>query len=354
MPINNSRIYYATQMVAVTSDLDCTTFTTGSVVHGLQTLGRTVSFNTENINEYGQIDTYVSVENRPDVNVTMERVLDGYPLAYWLATAHTSVIANNSFALGARTNYPCKIAIGLFPDTQTVASGTASATVIVSGAYVDGLDYNIPIEGNATESVTFVANDSVWYSGSTDWFDYDFTGLDAPQTLIGLAGTDPTVMRRWNVDMTNSLWPKDIRGIASDNQNDVSGSTLAAHIQDIAISTSLGRTDLNEQGRRAPYYRYANFPVDVTCSIGTNSGDGDWKSVYANQNNLANQIIDIYIDDEASDHTLRFYLGTKNKLTSLDYSGGDTGGGVLTVSYSYTNQNTLTITGTDDPAGSMA
>jgi len=38
-------------------------------------------------------------------------------------------------------------------------------------------------------------------------------------------------------------------------------------------------------------------------------------------------------------------LGTKNKLSSVSYSGGDTGGGNATVTYSYSNFNVLTVAG---------
>ncbi len=38
-------------------------------------------------------------------------------------------------------------------------------------------------------------------------------------------------------------------------------------------------------------------------------------------------------------------LGSKNKLSSVSYSGGDTGGGNSTVTYSYSNFNDLTVQG---------
>ena len=38
-------------------------------------------------------------------------------------------------------------------------------------------------------------------------------------------------------------------------------------------------------------------------------------------------------------------LGTQNKLSSVSYSGGDTGGGNATVSYSFSNFNVLTVQG---------
>jgi hypothetical protein len=38
-------------------------------------------------------------------------------------------------------------------------------------------------------------------------------------------------------------------------------------------------------------------------------------------------------------------LGSKNKLTSVNYSGGDTGGGNATITYSYQTFNKLVVSG---------
>jgi hypothetical protein len=41
---------------------------------------------------------------------------------------------------------------------------------------------------------------------------------------------------------------------------------------------------------------------------------------------------------------MKFDLGNKNTLTSVNYTGGDTGGGNATVSYSFRNFNNFFIT----------
>jgi hypothetical protein len=40
-----------------------------------------------------------------------------------------------------------------------------------------------------------------------------------------------------------------------------------------------------------------------------------------------------------------FDLGASNRLTSVNYQGGDTGGGNATITFSYTTYNELTISG---------
>ena len=43
---------------------------------------------------------------------------------------------------------------------------------------------------------------------------------------------------------------------------------------------------------------------------------------------------------------------TKNKLQSVNYGGGDTGGGNVSVSYTYSNFNSFAVTHSGDPHAS--
>ena len=45
----------------------------------------------------------------------------------------------------------------------------------------------------------------------------------------------------------------------------------------------------------------------------------------------------------------RIFLGDKNKLASVNYGGGDAGGGNVTVTYSYTTFNDFTVLHPQDP-----
>jgi hypothetical protein len=42
-------------------------------------------------------------------------------------------------------------------------------------------------------------------------------------------------------------------------------------------------------------------------------------------------------------------LGTKNKLQSVSYGGGDTGGGNVTNTFNYSNFNDFSVTHSGDP-----
>ena len=74
----NNRIFYACQAVG----LKPIGSTTGNykVAHGVQSVGVTTNFNLEQAFELGQIQIYENIEGLPDVECTMEKVIDGYPL----------------------------------------------------------------------------------------------------------------------------------------------------------------------------------------------------------------------------------------------------------------------------------
>jgi hypothetical protein len=47
----------------------------------------------------------------------------------------------------------------------------------------------------------------------------------------------------------------------------------------------------------------------------------------------------------------KIHLGNKNKLSSVNYTGGDTGGGNVTVTYSFTNFNDFVVAHSGAPVG---
>ena len=149
--------------------------------------------------------------------------------------------------------------------------------------------------------------------------------------------------------------PKEIHGITSSgtNEKDANGN-FGAHINNITISADLGREQILELGRKAPYHRYATFPIEVTCEVECTAVSGDMISATeegilsglgaganncaGDSGNLSNATIRI-----ATCEGTRIYLGKKNKLASVNYGGGDAGGGNATVTYTYSTFNDFTV-----------
>jgi hypothetical protein len=333
----NNRVFYAVHAVGFKEDGVAGVVPTGRELHGAQSVSVDTNFNLEQIFELGQIEIYENYENKPEIQMTVEKALDGRPLIYHLATA-----GSTGPTLVARTTQKTIGVLGIWSDTYSSASGTPEKFVTCSGLYIQSLNYSLPVDGNCTESVTFVGSDKVWTTG--DAFEYDYINTDE-SSASGMQRRENVIMGEGAIC---SLFPTDIPGITSSGTNklNANGTAYSAHIQNVTIATDLGREDMYELGRKIEYYRFVNFPVKVTTTIEYMANEGgDNVNAHADTDNLSDQTIKIRLDDNT-----QFYMGTKNKLESVSYSGGDTGGGSVTVSMTYAGNNTLTITNpTTDP-----
>lgn len=295
----NNRVFYASQGVSVG----------GTVVQGAQSVGITTNFNLEQAFQLGQLALYDNISLDPEVEITVSKVLDGEDSIWKLSsTTGTSLIDN--------ANDTTTVVVGIGSDTSSSLSSTSAITC--TGMFVSSVSYTFPVDGNLTEEISFVGN-AKSLSGS----------VSAPVT------TTNTVLRRQNVNIAGSTIPTEVTG---------------KNITNITISADLGRETMYKLGSLAPFHRFVNFPLEVTCEFEVSATDLDGVAVNlpsAACSGLAPNdrtiVIDVCDGTGASAYT--FDLGTKCKLTSVNYSGGDTGGGNATVTYSYSTYNELDITG---------
>ena len=329
---HNQRIFYACQAVAITARGAGTVAAT-DLVHGLQSVGMSSTFTLDQVFEMGQVAIYENIEEVADIEVTLEKVIDGYKLIYDLATqgeCKTSLVG----ASKVRTD----VYLAVFDDGQDNATGVPKTVCMNSGMYVSSVSYSYSIDGSATESVTMVGNDRFWntthgaisVAPTASWGTASNTIFDSDAPLSG-------VVRRVDVDMLNSALPLEVTLQKGDDAVNLSGGN---HIQSVSVSTDFGQENIQELGRFGPYHRYATFPIEVTAEFEVIATSGDLISVSGSHPNLQNRTITI--QDTAG---TVLGLGTKNKLSSVSYSGADTGGGNATVSYSYSNFNVLTVNG---------
>lgn len=402
----NNRVFYATQGVAVgdigaNGVIDSWTPDSGNlpaytadgklvIMHGLQSIGVTTNFNLEQIFELGQLSLYENYEEIPEIEISFEKILDGYTLVYHAGTVDA---ANPTLTGRAAPRSDIRMLIGYDTSDEIQAGGTNSgvAELYCSGTYISSVSYSLSTDGNFTESTTFVGNDKQWLTGSdtgglladqngviSSAFASTVFGNDAP---IGVANS---VLRRQNVvtgstgkTLGNAAFrtvvPSFIEG-ATIGATGVAGAGYSGmatncsyitdangpYLQSASVSVDLSRENIQQLGKKAPYYRYVSFPVDVTCDIEVIAVGGDNIDAYeegyptagtgnnagvAAGKNLANHSIQFVLDDSTV-----LQLGNKNKLTSVSYGGGDAGGGNATVSYSFTNSNDLVVLHSGDPA----
>ena len=364
---NNKRIYYAVHQVGFKED------GIGNFVaaHGVQSVGMTTNFNLEQVFELGQLAIYENVEEIPDVEVTTNKVLDGYPLVYHLATQ-----SSLTPTLASRSTEKTQFAMAIFDDSLESATGTADSEVVCSGMFVGSVAYNFPLDDNFNEDITLVGNNKIWRNDpkptnpnlpTFPGFDGGFTSLDSP---IGSGG----VNRRENLifefdaassldvnsmvgDVDSTIMPPEVFGISNSGTNEKTNDVdFDAHFSNITVSADLGRENINELGRKGPYFRSVTFPIEVTCEVEVTSTSGDMISatedgIYTTgieQCEQAGNLLDRTIRIATCEGT-RIYLGVKNKLSSVNYAGGDAGGGNVTVTYTFTTFNDLTVMHTGDP-----
>ena len=353
----NNRVFYACQAVAIAPCFVAPTTSNVRLAQGVQSVGITTNFNLEQAFELGQIQIYENIEGLPDVEVTMEKVLDGNPLLYHLA----SPVAGTNSLVGRSTSRCC-VSLGIYEDTNDVISGAAPTEVYMSGMYINSVSYTIPTDGNATESVTLVGNHKEWASntasdnlggGNVKLLGKDITQKHpaSPQDDGGRitgSGAPPSGIREEDVDLAATELPASIQGasgVGVGNAKD-SGGNVVVHIQNFTCSSDFSREDILN-GRKAPYYRATAFPIAVTCEFEVIATSGDFIG--------CEETADFNTSEETIAFALksgtRFDLGSKNRLSSVTYGGGDAGGGNATITYSYTNFNDLSVFSRADPAG---
>ena len=367
---SNNRILYSCQAVKIAQSGSIVGAT--GMVHGLQSIGMTTSFNLEQAFELGQIEIYENIEGTPDIEVTLEKVIDGYPLIYLMAS--TGVYGTDASGLVARSKQRCDLSLGIYGEefdhvaAATDNGGKAEVEVRCTGMYISSVSYSLPVDGNCTESVTLVGNDKQWLTGAAangiNNLDVTlFDGNDDPMALA--AGPNPAapaapthtasggIQRREDVLMEFAVLPKSIYGAGAAAYGNGFDDTLKVpkiHLQNVSISTDFSRDDILELGRKTPYYRPANFPIEVSCEIEAISTSGDFVE--------ASEVGDpeLFRTRDSGNNTseeriwiplrcgICLDLGGKNRLSSVSYGGGDATGGNVSNTYSYTNFNDFDVT----------
>jgi hypothetical protein len=286
------------------------------VPFGVQSASFGTTFNLEDVFQLGQLDAYENVEGIPEIEVAAERVLDGTK-PFWL------MVSDPDFTdlKGRTSDFRADFALSVYPDTQSSAIGTPDSTVVASGMFVSAWSASLPADGNFTESITLVGNDKSW--GLEEGVPSGIFGTsDAYDARVVGSG----VQRSEDYDPTNSTLPADIPSFD--------------HIQSIEVSVDITREEIFELGQKTPFFRAVSFPIEVTSTFETITDKGDLVNAKGDgSDNLVNRTIII-----KTKGGLRINLGTKNKLSSVNFDGFDAGGGNGTVQFEYTNSNALTIT----------
>jgi hypothetical protein len=339
----NDRIFYAIQALGIEqAGTDSAPLSSGVIkwMKGVQSVGITTNFNLEQVFELGQLALYENIENIPEIEVTVEKVIDGNGLLYLTACPLGSgdiVQASKNIA---------NLYLSIYPDTNTSASGTSrEATVFCSGMRPNQVSYTFPVEGNSTESVTFIGNDKVWngiVQGS------GFAGFPSLSSGSGHAPISTVMRRQHFIAPTGATYTTAASGLSNQTvlPSDITDAVSYGKLQNINVSAALARENIFELGRYRPYVKFTTYPVAITAEFQVIATKGDKVTAKGYEKNLSDQPIYLSFQNDSTTNAnlstgkyLRIDLGNKNKLTSVNYTGGDAGGGNATMTYSYQGFN---------------
>jgi len=357
------------------------------VVRGVQSVGVTTNFQTEQAFQLGQVELYEVAERQPEVEATLEKVLDGSKPMFFMVTDPSF----NANIVGKVASYRVDVALGIYADSQTRAQNNPLTVQTLSGMYLSSLAYNFSVDGPSTEEIGLVGNDKLWalldtsVSGHpnaiSDVTDNAGTDAQAPEGIpLGafsglqeLAGGTASagltsvvgsgVTRREEVDIARSVLPvhipgvsgaQSVAGVGADTLGGLVGQTITVvtantdnvveHIQSISLSVDFGREDIFELGSKRPFSKTASFPIQTSASIEVISAEGDLVDAKAG--------LDCGADELQQNNTvivrtcdgLQVDLGDSMFLESIDQAGGGADGGNLTATFNYTGFNIFNVT----------
>lgn len=337
--MSNVRIFYAVESVGVAQP-GVNTFIQ---IHGLQQCGINTRFNLEQVFEIGQLNIYENVENIPEVEVTLEKAMDGYPPIYTLVT-YGSTAAN----LVSRTAQRSTIGLSIYSDLQQSASGTPFAQCTVSGVYVSSMNWTFGVQGHFTEAVSLVGNNKWWNNTFTAT---PFLNNDQPYAINGSGGVN---MRQdfllGESSSAVSYLPQDIPGVTASGTVSYNSATaqFSVVLQSAKVSCNVGRDEIFQLGRRGVYARTAKFPIEVRTDIEVLATTGDNVVAYEDTPTTVDRKIYFAIREGT-----KLDLGVNNRLTGVTYGGANAqaNGGNATTTFNFVNFSNLVVTHPQDPGG---
>ena len=168
--VANNRTFYASQGLLLRPQK---TDSNGSITiganwkspKGIQSVGITTNFALSQVFQMGQIELYDRAEEVPEIQVTINKIMDGTCPLYLLCMGGEDTVSTNSGKpLVSIANNRVNVRLGIFSDTNSAATGSPRTYVDMSGMYLSAFTYTFPIDGTLTEEVTLVGNNKVWNS----------------------------------------------------------------------------------------------------------------------------------------------------------------------------------------------
>ena len=372
---NNNRIFYACQgvlykKVSPTSYISDPTDAT--FLSGIQSVGVNVDTPSYSLPDIGRSQRNYLWYEQPNIEITIERVLDenttpfytpttsppvAYDASYFLNTANFGMSGNELPQYNIVLLYGADAAayIGKVID-PTDPTPDLVESITYEYCLLTNVSYNISVGQAVTESLTFITKST---RRNIDYLEVaDYTNLPTFPESASLVKWSHITGGTYPDEVTQTFTPiASLQGLQS---IDISVGVTYSELPDMGnwrgseldAGTDLKANELNK-------WKYINMPLEITCSFngiaaqGFRSGETTFnravKNVDTNFNTNANaapgQTADCPIKIAATIPTTNpliytyfvWDLSTKNYLSSISYSGGDTGGGNTELTLEYAN-----------------
>lgn len=385
----NNRFFYAS--LGLLLDVDKNPGITNHFLSGVQSVGVNTNFQTVDNFSVGKTQPHSQYyyDNVNEINI--ERILSDEDV-FWLELASDFLMNENRSNLNYQNTYFLKPEIygtnisgwttgnesSVKPynipefDLRIVHSSDSENMLDVSEAsgiislpecLVSSIEYNLSTSGYFTENI------SLFNKIKERLGDNNFTIDNTPIE-------NPNLLRRKNIYNDLCLYPYSLQLLSNFNEF-FNGQEIFA-ITDINISLSLNHERLVDNGRfleagKTNWYMSLNIPIDVTCTFSITARKPENFSISNKLENLVeeynilledtgivllesggsltlelgsnpdqNQNIAIVAGVKNKDDMFKFFiwnLGNKNRLTSLNRTGGSIDGSIVQYELVYSNKN---------------
>jgi hypothetical protein len=316
--MGNKRVFYACQGLS----LD------GRPLYGVQNLSISTDHNTNVVENWGQLTISGVYADTPKSNISFSRILgSGNPDERQGGGIYGPAITGS--LTGICTNHERQLCVFFTADTEEGIGESSVGNVIgFKDVSVDSISYSINVDGFLTEDVQMIAYHKMNDSGLCDFSALDFI----PSGIKGIP------IRRQHIQ-SFSVGEK---------------APTGAVITDLNITIPFNIQTVEEFGtafsRHSNRYRYATFPIVSNYSVtALYQNTPEFDNYLFSESGIACNIIENLPQEESlsvsvCSNTMGIDLG-HCILQSVDYGGGDTGGGSATLTYNYNCYNSGLITG---------
>lgn len=292
-----TRIFYALQNVLVA----------GTPLKGVQTVGASSTTNLESFSAFGSLAAHTILQDM-DLELTVESALgDGW---------------NSALNLLGYTTFSADFFDTANDITIQYLTSTGTMVAIKLNAVLTSYQVQMGTDGPATESLTFQnAGTAVFTTG---------TGGSA----LGVSSENICdVITRPNFTSFNEYYR------ANCCSEDAAVSTPVTNLLSFSASMDAGNEKINVLGQSMPFGKFATFPIETSMEIERHLDPSTASMDSFNSGTISgNSLVDACYNPTAilGGHT---YSLNGARLASISRSGGDVGGGNVSISQSYTGYN---------------